>query len=353
MDHDHRGAGRGKARVVTANRAQLSWDLIDPDGWLAPDHRARLVVGFVETLDLTVLYDKIAAREGAAGRPAADPAVLFALWLLATMDGVGSARALDRLTHQDLAYRWVACGVPVNYHGLADFRVAHADVLDDLLKRQRSGATHGRGDGAAARAESTPRSGGHGVRLRRRYRGAGRSPRGAHRRLHQSAERSHRRRAIDTSEATAGARVRAADHQRLAAQNDDTPGGGDHEEAGTDRTGQRQLQKPRLRHGGGARTDQSASRCAVACARPQPRNGAASESTPHGGGMTPIASPIVAGHPDPYRDRFASSEAGVAWWVRRGLRLEAPSGWSVARASRWIGAWPLVGPSPSGEPVVG
>ena len=128
-------AGRGKARVVVANRAQLSWDLINPDGWLAPDHRARLVVGFVETLDLTVLYDKVEAREGTAGRPAADPAVLFALWLLATMDGIGSVRELDRLTSQDLAYRWVACGVPVNYHGLADFRVAHADVLDDLLTK--------------------------------------------------------------------------------------------------------------------------------------------------------------------------------------------------------------------------
>src|ERR1700712_3367051 len=125
MDHKHGAAGRGDARVVVANRAQLSWDLINPDGWLAPDHRARLVVGFVETLDLTVLYDKIEAREGTA--------VLFALWLLATMDGVGSARELARLTSQDLAYRWIACGVPINYHGLADFRVAHADVLDDLL----------------------------------------------------------------------------------------------------------------------------------------------------------------------------------------------------------------------------
>jgi transposase len=135
MNREHGGTRRGGARVVVANRAQLSWDLINPDGWLAPDHRARLVVGFVETLDLTALYDKIEAREGTAGRPAADPAVLFALWLLATMDGVGSARELDRLTSQDLAYRWVACGVPVNYHGLADFRVAHADVLDDLLKK--------------------------------------------------------------------------------------------------------------------------------------------------------------------------------------------------------------------------
>src|ERR1700680_537182 len=128
-------AGRGEARVVVANRAQLSWTLHNPDVWLPPDHGARLVVGFVETLDLTVLYDKIEARAAPAGRPPSDPAVLFALWLLATMDGVGSARELDRLTSQDLAYRWVACGVPVNYHGLADFRVAHADVLDGLLTK--------------------------------------------------------------------------------------------------------------------------------------------------------------------------------------------------------------------------
>src|SRR5260370_19213345 len=133
MDHKHGGAGRGAAWVVVANRAELSWALINPDGWLARDHRARLVVGFVETLDLTVLYDRIEAREGTAGRPAAGPAVLFALWLLATMDGVGSARELDRVTSQDLAYRWGACGVPINYPGLADFRVSQADVLDHLL----------------------------------------------------------------------------------------------------------------------------------------------------------------------------------------------------------------------------
>jgi transposase len=127
--------GRGAARVVRPNRAQLSWDLVDPEDWLAADHPARLVWAFVETLDLTRLYDGVRAREGVPGRPAADPAVLLALWLLATIDGVGSARELDRLTRHNLAYRWLANGVPVNYHGLADFRVAHADVLDELLTR--------------------------------------------------------------------------------------------------------------------------------------------------------------------------------------------------------------------------
>jgi hypothetical protein len=40
---------------------------------------------------------------------------------------------LDRLAQSDLAYRWIAGGVPLNYHGLADFRVAHVAVLDRLL----------------------------------------------------------------------------------------------------------------------------------------------------------------------------------------------------------------------------
>jgi transposase len=127
------GKGRGKARVVRPNRAQLSWDLIDPEGWLAADHMARLVWAFVATLELGPLYDEVEAREGEAGRPAADPAVQLALWLLATIEGIGSARALDRLTERDLAYRWLSVGVPINYHGLADFRVAHAEVLDTLL----------------------------------------------------------------------------------------------------------------------------------------------------------------------------------------------------------------------------
>ena len=79
------------------------------------------------------LYDKVAAREGEPGRPPADPAVQLSLWLLATIEGIGSARELDRLSERDLAYRWLSCGVPINHHGLGDFRVAHADVLDELL----------------------------------------------------------------------------------------------------------------------------------------------------------------------------------------------------------------------------
>jgi transposase len=90
-------------------------------------------MGFVESLDLSPLYSAIRAREGEAGRPPSDPAVVLALWLYATIEGVGSARQLERLAQHDPAYRWIAGGVPLNYHGLADFRVDHVDLLDRLL----------------------------------------------------------------------------------------------------------------------------------------------------------------------------------------------------------------------------
>jgi len=124
---------KGEARVLRPDRAQLQWDMIDLDGLLAGDHRARLVWRFVESLDLRAFYDLIKAREGEAGRPPPDPAVLVALWLYATLEGVGSARELDRLTQRDVAYRWLCGGVPVNYHGLSDFRVEHGGLLDRLL----------------------------------------------------------------------------------------------------------------------------------------------------------------------------------------------------------------------------
>lgn len=123
----------GEARVVRADRSQVRWDMVDLEALLPSDHRARVVWDFVERLDLSALYAAIRSREGEAGRPAADPAVLMALWLYATIEGVGSARELDRLVERDLAYRWLAGGVPLNYHGLADFRVSHVAVLDKLL----------------------------------------------------------------------------------------------------------------------------------------------------------------------------------------------------------------------------
>jgi len=123
----------GKARLLEPQRDQLQLRSIDIDSLIGEDHAARLIWAYVEQLDLGALENAIKSREGRPGHPAIAPRLLLALWLYATSEGVGSARALARLCESHDAYRWLAGGVSVNYHTLSDFRVGHGELLDRLL----------------------------------------------------------------------------------------------------------------------------------------------------------------------------------------------------------------------------
>lgn len=127
--------GGGPARVMSAQRHQVELRPVHLDALLAPDHAARTVWAFVQTMDLAPLYARIKSVAGRGGAPAIDPAILVALWLWATVDGVGSAREVARLCERDDAYRWICGGVGVNYHSLADFRTRHEAWLDAQLTR--------------------------------------------------------------------------------------------------------------------------------------------------------------------------------------------------------------------------
>jgi transposase len=124
---------KGVARVQMPNRTQLELRPSDLESLLPEEHRARIVWGYVERQDMTGLYANIKAVEGGVGRAAIAPEILFALWLYATLEGVGSARGIARLTQEHDAYRWICGGVQVNYHTVADFRSQQGDALDDLL----------------------------------------------------------------------------------------------------------------------------------------------------------------------------------------------------------------------------
>lgn len=120
---------------MSPQRNQVELRPVDLESLLAQDHPARTVWAFVQALDLTPLYARIKSVDGRGGAPAIDPAILVALWLWATIDGVGSAREVDRLCERDDVYRWICGGVGVNYHSLADFRTAHEAWLDAQLTR--------------------------------------------------------------------------------------------------------------------------------------------------------------------------------------------------------------------------
>src|SRR5260370_41805320 len=84
--------GRGAARLRRPERDQIGWHSAAIDDLVAPDHPVRAVWGVVLALDLRELHDAVKAREGVAGHPPPAAAGLVALWLWATVDGVGGAR---------------------------------------------------------------------------------------------------------------------------------------------------------------------------------------------------------------------------------------------------------------------
>ena len=125
----------GSPRLRHANRRQIefracSWNDLLPDA-----HDARIVWNFVEGLNLSSLLEQIQSVAGEAGRPAIDPRILTALWLYATLRGVGSARELDRRCGEqgEIPFQWICGGVSVNHHTLSDFRTQHVEILDRVL----------------------------------------------------------------------------------------------------------------------------------------------------------------------------------------------------------------------------
>jgi transposase len=123
--------GTPRLRVPLRSQVEMHWATLDE--LLEPEHPARLVWTCVAGLDLACWLKKIKAVQGVVGRNAADPRLLVALWVYATVDGVGSARELERLCEKHWAYQWLCGGVRVNYHLLADFRSQGGDAWDALL----------------------------------------------------------------------------------------------------------------------------------------------------------------------------------------------------------------------------
>src|SRR3989304_4780810 len=129
-------AQRGSDGPVRLRRPDRGQWLMRPqylEELVPPDHQVRIVWALVERLDLSGFYDAIRARGEDPGRSATDPRLLVALWLYAHVDGVGSARELERRCGEHAPYQWLCGGVNLNHHTLSDFRTGHEKALDALF----------------------------------------------------------------------------------------------------------------------------------------------------------------------------------------------------------------------------
>ena len=120
-------------RCKMVERNQLLFRPVDVEKLVGPTHRVRAIWAFVGGLDLSGFYASVEAVEGQAGRPVWDPRVLLSLWVYAYSNGVNSAREIAQRCEYHPAYQWLTGMEVVNYHSLADFRVAHQQSLEELF----------------------------------------------------------------------------------------------------------------------------------------------------------------------------------------------------------------------------
>src|ERR1700723_75806 len=94
----------GAPRLREPKRDQIELRAVDIESLIGEDHPARVIWAYVEGLDLSELEDRIKARGDRPGHPATSPRLLLALWLYATTQAVGSARAVERLCNSHDVY---------------------------------------------------------------------------------------------------------------------------------------------------------------------------------------------------------------------------------------------------------
>src|SRR5262245_30433248 len=90
-------------RLRRPERDQVEMRTASLNELLPPEHQARTVWDFVQGLDLSRLLAEIRAVAHHPGQPANDPRLLLAVWLYATIEGIGSAREVARLCAAHLA----------------------------------------------------------------------------------------------------------------------------------------------------------------------------------------------------------------------------------------------------------
>jgi transposase len=133
---------RGKPRLKIAVRNQVEMMTGSLDDFLPDDHKVRLIWTYVELLDLSIILEKIKSVQSHPGSPAIDPRILFSLWLYAFIEGIISAKTVNRYCKEHIGFKWICGGVLVNEHTISDFRTQHGDALDNILTQSIAVLSH-------------------------------------------------------------------------------------------------------------------------------------------------------------------------------------------------------------------
>ena len=133
LNEEEKQKHQGKPRINFPIRNQVEMVTSCIDDLISADHKVRFVWDYVQNLNMSGFIDKIKSVAGTAGRSAIDPHLLLALWIYATVEGIGSGRTIERYCTEHNAFKWICGSINVNHHTITDFRSENKELLDDLL----------------------------------------------------------------------------------------------------------------------------------------------------------------------------------------------------------------------------
>ncbi|MGH9446930.1 MAG: IS1182 family transposase [Terriglobia bacterium] len=100
--------------------------------WLPEGHLARFIAEVVETLDLSEIYARYERKDG-RGQAAYHPVLMVRLLIYGYCMGVVSSRRMERATHEDIAFRYLAADQHPDHDTIAAFRQEQLRSLSRLF----------------------------------------------------------------------------------------------------------------------------------------------------------------------------------------------------------------------------
>ena len=122
-----------RLKLRRPDRRQVTLRAIDVEQLVGADHPARAIWELSGQLDLSGFAGALRTQRDQGGRAAWDPRLLVAIWIWAYSEGISSAREIERQMDYRPELEWL-CGMEVvNHHTLSDFRVCHAEALEQIF----------------------------------------------------------------------------------------------------------------------------------------------------------------------------------------------------------------------------
>jgi transposase len=121
------------SREIHADHDQLLMFPPAVDDWIGPDHPARFVRDFADSLDLESLGFRV--RESAMGRPHYGAALLLKVWLYGYLNSIRSSRKLERGCREHMGLIWLTGMKAPDHNTLWRFWLDNKKALRSVFKR--------------------------------------------------------------------------------------------------------------------------------------------------------------------------------------------------------------------------